>query len=200
MAEEKGDVSQLEMYLRELEELRSEKQELEGYLRNRFVKEFAEIHGIEQSIESARLRMDEVLARMREVDPQVFDDLSTAKREISNKEAQVKSFVYSLPAAQLKKAQSFSAHGLKVGVSKATIRREYKPDLLKKHPELENMFVDGDPVVVRSIDTAVLDRLVAEGKFDADEAKAFLLETKIRNPQVRIRTADEEDEDEPEDR
>lgn len=190
--EEKNPIKDL---LQELQGMRAEKEELEWDIAQQFEKEYAEMAAIEKQVQASMARVDELTAQMRDADPQAFADLATAEREISKKEDELKALCYALPLQSLKKGQAFSGGGLRVTVSRATIRREYKPDILKAHPGLENMYIDGDPVIVRSVDAAVLDRLVAEGRFDKAEAKKFLLETKIRNPQVRIRTEAEEEED-----
>jgi hypothetical protein len=188
----------MEQLLEELQEMKEEHAELSDYVDEKFHEERDEQAACEERINEAMTRIDELTAQMQEADPQLFRDLATAARDIAHKEAEVKKFCHTLALSKYASGAVFKGAGLQVKVSRSKVRRTYKPELLRKHPELENMYVDGDPVVVRTIDAAVLDRLVAEGKFDADEAKAFRSEDRIRNPQVRIRTADEEDEDEAE--
>lgn len=182
--------------LLELAEMSAEFQELQEQTNSVFVRENREIEACQARIDEAARRIDELEAKKREADPQAFEDLATAARDISHKENEIRSACHALPTSLLHATQRIEGFGFRVSVTKATIRREYKPELVRAHPELEHMFLDGDPVITRTIDTAVFDRLVAEGNFDATEAEKFLRETKIRNPQVRIRTADVEDEDE----
>lgn len=179
--------------------MQTELDELRVGLSKRFKREYLEIEALRRVQEDASRREAEISARMRDEDPRAFADQASAERDIAHKEAELNTVCYALPLGSLSKKQAFHAHGMSVYVTKATVRREYRPELLRAHPELENVFVDGDPVVVRSVDAAVLDRLVAEKKFDAGEAKAFLLETKLRNPQVRVRTASAEDDEGEED-
>lgn len=185
--------------LEELREMKEEHAELSEYVDEKFRAERAEQQACENRIDEASARIDELTAQMQEADPEVFRDLATAMRDISHKETEIKKFCHTLSLSKYSSGAVFRNSGLQVKVSRSKVRRTYKPELLEKHPELENMYVDGDPVVVKTIDSAVLDRLVSEGKFEAEEAQKFLSENRIRNPQVRIRTAEEgESEDEAE--
>jgi hypothetical protein len=84
--------------------------------------------------------------------------------------------------------------GWKISVSKIKSSISYKTDdLLHALPHFASARIDGDPLVERAINPAVLERLVASGDVEEEEIRPFQVVTAERKPTVRI-TIGEDDE------
>ncbi len=185
--EEKDPLENVKAVMGELEELLDLKKEIDEFISSHTQKEAEAIEGFEKEIEAIRGKIEVAKAAMREKLPEAFDDLVRVEQDLSHKDSALKSLVHSLPVSMVKDGLTIKAGRVKVSSSKVTIETSYREELLDDHPEYEEMYVDGDPLIRRAINPAVLERLVADGDIPEDDVKDYRIERKVRNPQVRIR-------------
>lgn len=181
-------------YLRELRELSSEVEELESYMAEAVVFESEQIASAEKEIERLQSSIADHRILMREKTPQLSKQIDLVHQDIERLKTKLKKVCHDLPLDRLRAGASFAGSRFSINISKPSVRTTYRTvEMLKAHPELLKMDVEGDPVVTPTIDAPVLDRLIAEEKFSEEEAAKYRIETKIKNPSVRItETAEEE--------
>jgi hypothetical protein len=177
---------EIENLLEELEEMKDMKSDIEEHIRAVQTDTYARIQRLESDIESTKKEIEVLLADMRDAQPEAYEDLVRLERDIKHKEAAIRSVVHSLPPSLVKGGFSISAGKLKVSSARVSVVTSYREDLLYDHPEFEEMYVDGDPLIKRTINAAVLERLVLDGSIAEDDVKDYRVETKVRNPAVKI--------------
>ena len=64
--------------------------------------------------------------------------------------------------------------------------------LLKAYPELEALTLDGDPVVVKSIDHSVLERMTSRGMVDVSRVEKFRRRRFVRAPSTVLKEIDDD--------
>jgi uncharacterized protein YoxC len=179
----------------ELQEMTFERTELVDLVGKLYTdEEQIELEVIKQQVEELTARAETIHEDIKERDEQLFDDLKSSAADIEKKEKALKAACCSLALSSFKKTQYFKAGRVRVSVGTTRVITAYRTGIIKKHPELLKLSADGDPVVKQQVDAAVLDRLIAEDKFSKEDAKEFLLESKSRNPSVRITWAEEDEE------
>jgi len=187
MADERSPTDLIEEQMKEIAELVAEEKELQGYRDNECASERNAILDLEALIEKTKNNIEDLRVSMERRNPELNEQIALARREIDSKKNALKTMCYSLPIDILKKGLKLTGFNVSVTVSRTSVKTSYRTnELLKAHPELAHMHVDGDPVVTLTVDPAVLGRLVAEEKFDGEAAAAFRVETKLKNPSVRI--------------
>jgi predicted RND superfamily exporter protein len=179
---------EVEERLATLFDLREQEKLLEEYLRERCTDEYAKLDEISQQIQKLQEEAESVNLSITEKESETHEDLLTAKKMIDQAQDSLKKACYELPDETLKKGTRFTHKSLRVTVTKANIVNEYRSEaLLDAHPELEEIYIDGDPVVGRTINAEMLDRVIAEGAFSEEDAAPYRFTKKIRNSQVRIK-------------
>lgn len=191
---ESGEVAALTEQMKSLEELYAQERELQAYIREAHQDVYDKIDNLEaqkRDIDALiRAAQDELTGR----DRQAFSDLTHLAGRIKGQIEAVKRACYHMPNALLAKSQKFKVGGVNVSISKATVTSEYRAEeLLAAHPELEEMYVDGDPVVGRTINATVLDRLVARGDVEDASVARYRVEVRAKNPSVSITVEGAED-------
>ena len=173
----------------ELAELLSTQADLRTYLDVECAEEKKKLAALHEQIDKLVGQCDIVRAEMQARDPEATADLANVAKKIENKESEIKRLCYGLPKALLAKGLKLEVgKQVFVSINKARVNTEYLGErLLEKHPELEEMYADSDPVVVRRIDAAVLDRLIAEGRVAEADMAPFRIETLEKNPAVSIK-------------
>jgi hypothetical protein len=173
--------------LQDIAELVEEEKELRGYLEEECAEETAQIARLHALIEQSKNQIADIETSMEEKSSELVEQITLAQKEITTKKNALKTLCYGLPLNILKSGLSVTDFNIRVSVSRTSVRRTYRSEeLVQAHPELLSMEVDGDAVVSRTVDPAILDRLIAEEQFSEEAAQAYLIETKIKNPSVRI--------------
>jgi hypothetical protein len=154
-----------------------------------------ETSGTQTKIEEKRKQIykltDEIAlldAEVHEATPNLQEDLVDVKKRIADLMEKIKKECHKLPIKELVKGKRFSSEDgtVRVVVNKATAVTYYSADILKEVPGLVSMKVDGDPVVVATIDPIIMSRLIATEAVDAKVAEKYKTEDKKSNPGVRF--------------
>lgn len=183
--------AEIQQRLKRIAALRTEEGELKAYL--------AEATGDLQAritvLKKERERIESELAlhesSMRESESEAFDQLDQVAADIKKLEEQVKSICHAFPAHLLKVPRKFAGHGYAVSVSRASTHREVKSaEMIEAHPEYAELEVEGDKLVVRSVDLGVLDRLLAMGTILQEDVDPYITTVKDKSPSVTISTLD----------
>ena len=141
--------------------------------------------GIENRI--AKIRLELV-----EANPKEAALVETTESLVARLEREIKEECHAIPLEHLTaKGVTFvddeDDPSVTITVSKVQTEEVYDTDgLLEGYPELQMMEVEGDFVVTRTIDAAVLERLVEQGDV-AEGVLDYRSLVKKRNPSVRIR-------------
>jgi hypothetical protein len=136
--------------------------------------------------EIAQLRME-----MSEASPEVVEDIEKTESLIAKLMKQVKAKCHAIPVEAIAKRgikilDDEKNPNITITVSKAQTASSYDVNaMLEEMPDLVEAELDGDFVVVRSVDAAVLERLVEEDQVSKDVFK-FRTIVKTKNPSVRV--------------
>ena len=176
---------------RDLEGLLSVEKDIEEHIASLFRDDYGMIGKLEESISAARLEIDRIKCEMSATTPEPFDELMRVRNEIENKKSAIKKSVSAIPIDLIRAGKKITEGAVQVSVNRSATTVAYNEALLHDHPELEEMYADGDPLVQRKINAVIVDRLVAEGKISKEDVEPYRLEIRKRNPSVRIEVIDE---------
>ena len=150
------------------------------------VEEHAELKRIDAAIEELNEKKETVYASMRERAPEAFEDQAKLKAAINHKKEALKRACHNIPVEELRTGAKFVAGSFDIAISKVATTVHYSDDVLSAWPEFEEMHLDGDSLVRRSVNAGVMERLVASGAISKAKVADYRYETKVRNPSVRI--------------
>ena len=187
-------------YLTNLNELRDElahqvrqKRMLLGCIEESCGPELEKIRELECQREALQQEQENILAAARHKADNLYRDLSLSEGRIKKKIDEIKRYCHShLPLSVMEKGLSVGkGSSVKIRVNKTTIITSYDAErLVYHHPELEEMFLDGDPVIGRTIIPEVLERLIAANRFSKEDAAPYKHERKLKNPSVYVEVKD----------
>ncbi len=155
----------------------------------------AERLGKIEKLTQKRTQIDNDIAQLRleitEADPDNAEMVEETESRIAKLTKEIKALCHSIPVGDLAKKglkilDDEKNTSVTITVSKAQTASKYNVDeLLEAHPELEEASCEGDFVVVKSVDTDVLDRLVEGGDVDKS-VYGFRTIVKTKAPAVRV--------------
>lgn len=120
-----------------------------------------------------------------------LEDMKTCEKNIERVQERIKSYCHNLPREAIEKGMRLSEAGINVSVSKTEFVATYNSGLLlKDYPELEDAYIDGDPLCSMTIVPEVLDRLLVSGKVVIDDIDRYRIVSKKRSPSVSITFGD----------
>lgn len=165
--------------------------ESDDYLRLEHPDKLSEI----ENLEAKKAEIDNQIAQIRlaitESDPENSQAVEDAENRASRLEKEIKGLCHSLPAERLAKrgvkiSDNDEKPRITIVVSKGQVEERYNSAaLIAAHPELNDLKVDGDSVVERSVVPEILSRLVEEGRVD-ESVYTFRELVLKRAPSVRI--------------
>ena len=164
-------------------------QDLRACIKDACAEDLAEIQEIERQIELLRQRKESAEAEMRTRAHALFNDLEIAQSRTKKAKDSIKRYCHSsLPIEVLKQGLKLKdSSPVFVRVNKAQIERSYDAERLSADfPHLEDTYMDGDPVIGRTIVPEVLDRLISMGRFSEEDAAECRIERKVKNPSVTV--------------
>jgi seryl-tRNA synthetase len=173
--------------MNELDEIVSMHEEMQTILKEVCAEQYEKLEAIDKQIAELQSKREVVQASMLEIAPDVSADIASAAAEIEQKKNSIKKAVYALPIDEVRKGLKLEEGGVQISVSKSSTKVSYSDAVLDDHPEFDEMFLDGDPLVVRRINSEVLERLVAKGAVHKDDVEKYRIESRPRNPSVRIK-------------
>lgn len=185
-SEEVGPVDVVKILMQELEELRGFQDDVDEAIAAECQREMAELESIAQQIKQLEDQREVVLASMQERVPRAYEDLTRLKSDLSKKESAIKKACQSLPLTIARKGLKIENGRVRVSVTKSSTSVYYSERVLDDHPEFDELYVDGDPLVQRRLNSNVMERLVADGVISEDDVKDYRVESRDRSPQVRI--------------
>lgn len=151
-------------------------------------KELAELASMEQEIAK---RKEAAFVTLQTKAKSGLEDLAACEKAIERLQEKIKNYCHNLPREAIEKGLRVSAEGVNVSVSKTEFVSTYKTrDLLTDYPELEDAYLDGDPLCTVTIVPEVLDRLLDSGKVSIDNIDRYRIVTKKRSPSVSISFGD----------
>lgn len=180
-------IEQVKDRLRRLVSLRMEKMELESLIRESAEGALRRIESL--GVDKERIDGEIALLRagIREAEPAVHEQLDIVTANIAKVADQAKALCHSLPAGELTSGCKIVDSGMVVSVSKASTHKEFKVgDLLKAHPHLIDLEVEGDRLFYQDIRPGVLERLIEMGTVDPKIIDPFTVIIKDRAPSVSI--------------
>jgi hypothetical protein len=184
-------------YLKELQELRKalEKeathvQTIHACILVECEEEFSRSAAIERDISGLREDQEALLASGRQRAKNLYGDLAIAESRQKRAHDAIKRFCHSsLPLDVLEKGLAIGkGTTVSVRVNKVEVLRSYDAErLAQEHPELEEMYLEGDPVIGRTVVPEVLERLISMGRFEEEDAAPYRIVRKAKNPSVYIK-------------
>jgi hypothetical protein len=184
-------------YLTDLKELRlsleleaKHVQDLNACILEECEDEFSRSATIERQISELREDQEALHAAARQRAKNLYGDLAIAESRQKRAHDAIKRFCHSsLPLDVLEKGLAVGKDtAVSVRVNKVQVVRSYDADRMAlEHPELEEMYLEGDPVIGRTIVPEVLERLVSMGRFDEEDAAKYRVDRKAKNPSVYIK-------------
>lgn len=137
---------------------------------------------------------------IQERHPEALSDLMSVRKDLEVAAKSIKKLVRRLPPDRVERA-GFSIKKdydgfapIKVTISRAETKTDYKVSaLLKAYPALHGVTLDGDPVVVTTIDHAVMERLLSSGSVDRDIVEKYRRKRFVRAPSTTIRELSEDE-------
>lgn len=184
--EEKDDFAVVKMLMKELAELAELKKDMDEMVSSLCAEELKQIAELEEQVKELQSRQEVIRASMQEKAPDVHDDLLKVSSDLTKKEGALKKAIYAMPVEVIRKGFKLKESKVLVSASKVTTKVTYSERVLDDHPEFDELYVDGDPLVVRRVNPNVLERLVADGTVSEEAVKPYRIEAKVKNQQVRI--------------
>ena len=191
MSEENEELQMIVELMRDLEQLKDTEIDLKVMLEEAAGEDAAKIRDLDDQVEKLLQERDALKAQMREDNPELYSDLITCRSMIESKENAVKKACYGLPLDVSRKGVKLLDGRVSVKMSRSATKITYKEDVLDDHPEFDEMYLDGDPLVQRKINSDILERLVREGTVSEAAVAPYRIEVRPRNPSVRIEFKEE---------
>lgn len=193
MTEHKTSIETITNRFAKLRKSLEKKRRLEAYfsdLRKESGIEARQI-ALEEAIEKAEKDLEGLQEEFERIDPDAIEEYNDLMAELDQQHKEIKNQAYQLPDEQLSSTNRIEVEGVgKVTISKASSHIEYDPRILEEIPGLMDMDVDGDPVVERRVNSAMLQRLVATGAVPAKVAEKYGTSVRPRNPSVKVEWSD----------
>jgi len=173
-----------------LEDLASEQDHL-ALLQSLLVEDnkdaFGEIAAYFSAMQTLQKKVEELQAKVKKGNGDLVDELAKVGKGIERKVEDVKNYCHNLPEEALQESFVFDQGRVKVKVSSTRFSVSYRTEeLLEDHPELEEIYVDGDPVVGRVVYPDVLERLIASGEVKIKNLERYRIAVKERSPSVSV--------------
>ena len=174
--------------MQEMQDMQELRQEMDEVLAVVCADEIEHVNLIKDHIRELQSELEVAHASMQEKAPDVFEDITRVNADVANKESALKKMCHALDIDLVRKGVKISEGRIRITISKSSSTIAYSENVLKDHPEFEEMYVDGDPLVMRRINSSVLERLVTtEGILTDDEIKKYRVESRTRNPSISIK-------------
>ena len=147
-----------------------------------------EIRQRSDRIDQLNAEIDSLQVDLHEASPRLSEDLAACERREAELHNSIKQAAYTIDPEEAGGGTRIESDGgWRIAVSKVRTKISYKTDdLLRDFPWLADKDVDGDPLIVKSIDSSILSRLCATGEIDSSELSSYRVVTKEKNPSVRI--------------
>jgi len=117
----------------------------------------------------------------------VLSDIASCKKGIERKTESLKNLFHNMPRGLIENGLRYSFDDVTVSVSRTKFVTTYKTaQLLADYPELEGVYVDGDPLCSVTIVPEVLERLIATDKVEIGDIEKYRIVTPQRSPSVSI--------------
>lgn len=179
---------------REVEELIEELDSLNADRRILVEERDAETATTARLIEEAQARIEAEQALLRTLRAKVLDespdlsaDIADADLRIATLRERIKREIRKLSPRALSEGLEYVRGGLRVKVNRAQIVETYDAQgMIDEEPALESLAVDGDRLVQRTINGAILRRLLVRGEVDEDLAERHRTTSIARAPSVRF--------------
>ena len=121
------------------------------------------------------------------LDPDALEEYRENEAAFTKLTAAIKKVVYRMPNELFRSTQRLEIEGVgKLTVSKTNVYTEYDPEILVELPGLLDMEIDGDPVVERRLNSAMVQRLVAQGAVPAAIAEKYGTLIRSKAPSVKV--------------
>jgi hypothetical protein len=174
----------------DLRETTTARREVEQELSNGSPEIVREITLCAENLDRLQGELDSLRAALLNSDSRLSDELSAFSTREAELRNSIKQTAYTIIPEEADSGLSINGgDGWRLSISKVRTKISYKTeDLLRDFPELTSQEVDGDPLIVRAIDPAILSRLCASGTIDPSELGPYRIVTKEKNPSVRFTT------------
>ena len=188
-----GSVSLIKRYMKKYSDTTQMTRQIQLFIKEETEDIQKEIEEQALLIETAQARIEQLNTHCMERAPRAYADLEDANRELRKLENSIKKLGHDMdPADLVKKGMKISEHGIAVTVSKLMHKTRYNPSILMDHPHLLDVVLDGDPLVFRTVDADILERLIEQGDFSREDADRYKDIVKIKNPSVTIKEVGDE--------
>lgn len=151
----------------------------------RIMSRFAQIERIRKQLDEKEQALKVALLNEQ---AEILTQINECEKAVERKKEQIKNYCHNLPEDVVKGGFGLEHEGLRVSVSRAEFVTTYKArELLDAHPELEDVYSDGDPLCEVTIVPSILERLMRSGKIEIEDIDKYKIVTKKRNPSVSIK-------------
>jgi hypothetical protein len=167
-------------------------QEGEEFLRISQKNRLKHIAELEEDREELSNKIASIRMEMDADDPETAALIETQINLQSRLKSDIKKLCHALPTELLEEKglrilDSEESPLTEIVVSKIQTAETYDSEgLLKEYPDLQLAEVDGDPVIERSVNVAILERLILQGDFPV-EVRKYRSVAKTRNPSVSFK-------------
>ncbi len=179
----------LQKQLDEIQRLQRLEQQIGDYIKDETTDLQKQLAEKREAMAALQQEIDVLEAQVREAAAEGFEDLQNAQQDLKKGLDTLKTAVSKLDPDLLAKTYKLSStdEQLQMTVSKTDAISAYPLSMLDDHPEIAGMVVEGDPVVVSTIDAVLIDRLVAEGKLPESLQKDYRVRGLAKTPRVSLK-------------
>jgi hypothetical protein len=166
----------------------STRREVEKDIARRHPDIVSKIEEKERALVDLQDDLDDLRADLVTQDPTLSEELAAFISRESEIRNSIKQAAYTISPEDADSGLSINeGNGWRLSVSKVRTKISYKTEeLLRDFPDLAEESVDGDPLIVRAVDPAILSRLCASGTIDPSDLGPYRVVTKEKNPSVRF--------------
>jgi hypothetical protein len=177
----------IRILIRRLASLRTERADITAYIAEATEEGQKELTKLQEERSRIEDRIEVLREQIRDMEPIAFEQLENIEAKAKKLVDEIRSTAHNLPIEALTKGLKVEVEGITVSVSKVTTVKEYRVDeLLLRHPHLAEVTVDGDPLIERRVNDAVMERLLARGDVTEEQLDGIVVLIRTKAPAVSI--------------
>lgn len=149
--------------------------------------DFADIERLHEQMNKLGEEIKKIEAHIQQNSSAHIDEIAKVERHLELQLQKIKDYCHRLPPQILEQAHRYGNSGVRVRISRAEVITTYDTErLLNDHPELEEVVIDGDSIVGKTIVPEVLERAIVAGTVELPDIEEYRRTIKKRNPSVSV--------------
>ena len=147
----------------------------------------SEIDEIDRQMLDLEKKKQALMASHLDATKDVMSDISDCKKSIERKTESLKNMFHMMPRELIEGGLRYSLDDVTISVSRAKFVTTYKTtQLLNDYPELEEVYIDGDPLCTLTIIPEMMDRLIERSEIEISDIDKYRIVTVARSPSVSV--------------